>query len=542
MRNFKFTKVKVSQRIPKYLEIGIEDFENHLLELISNKDLLDSLNINLIQDSSDKVRDKLNENKEGYMINSSGISSDTNEKLSINIKSLKHRGLLYGCYGFLHYLGVRWYFPGERFVLNDDYENFLRKLTSELNICSIPAFKKRGVVIFRENTLFNEWLKYLVRNRMNYIVLHSEEGLQEAEHIYNHFGLFISLEEHLFDNKACPYNPKEFKTAYQKVTRKLEKIPVNPDTTKKELYFWLADTVIRSCSCSQHEGWNAGEVHLDLVNHLLRKLNEKNSSIKFSWLAYMGSFEPIRNPEPHKNAILEIAPMHRCFSHSIIDPNCTLNQKKVLSPIEQLKGHFKPENRQVLGYWLDSSLFGRQEYLIGGWANKKEWGRIPHIPFIMQDDIQYYKKNKFERILTFAVNLGKKYIESYTSPMVHLYPLLCWNPATNITEELQRFNFYYLNLPQTSSFFLKEDKLDPKEMSLKQLRAFYKKWNDFMGYLNHNYSDIKQKLGKNDFKKRMNRLIVEYKKINLLKRRYVFGKLMGHLWQKGLEILNLLLT
>lgn len=530
------------ETVPEFLQNAARDLETHLKEIISGEELSDVFTIELILEQSEKLIEELDNNEEGYIISSNGTRIDSSGKINIILKGITFRSLMYACYGLLHHLGVRWYFPGEKYSLTREIEEILGILRSEMNLISIPAFKKRGIIIYRNNSLFDDWLRYSVRTRMNYIVLHSENGLQLAEQIYQEYGLYLSLEEHIFDKKVCPYNVEAFSKAYKKVKHKLQLIPPNPDTDEKELYFWLADTVIRDCSCSKHQGWNAAEVHLDLVNHLIEKLNKENQTIKFSWLAYMGSFKPIRKLEPHPNVILEIAPMHRCFNHSIKDSDCMLNWKKVLNPIERLKELFSPKNKQVLGYWLDSSLFGRQEYLVGGWASEKERGRIPHIPYIMQNDIRYYYNSDFKNILTFAVNLDRNYINTYTSPIISLYPLLCWNPDIDVKQELKKFNHYYLGLPRSYPLFLRNEQIDPKEISLNELRIFYADWNELISYIKYHSEKIKQNLEDKAYQRRIPRLLKEYKELNRLRKRYLLGRIMGYLWQKGLQILELLFS
>lgn len=542
MNNYKYISFYGIETIPKFLQNAARDFENHLIEIFSGQELLDVPTIELVLEQSEKITKKLHNNKEGFIISSNKKRTDSRDTINFILKGLTARSLMYACYGLLHHLGIRWYFPGDNYTLTREIEDVLEILCSEIHLISIPAFKKRGIVIYRTNDLFDEWLKYSMRTRMNYIVLHSEDGLELSDQIYHQYGLYLSLEEHIFDKKICSNNSARFSKAYTKVKRKLHKIPSNPDTNEKELYFWLADTIIRRCSCSKHQEWNAAEVHLDFVNHLIEKLNRENPKIKFSWLAYMGSFKAIRKLKPHPNIILEIAPMHRCFNHSIKDPDCLLNWKKVLTPINQLKELFPPENRQVLGYWLDPSLFGRQEYLIGGWAREKERGRVPHIPFIMQEDIQFYHNNDFKNILTFAVNLDRKYCNTYTSPLIPLYPLLCWNPESDIEKELKKFNHYYLGLTRSYPLFLKNEKIDPKEVSLKELRAFYFQWNGLISYIKQNSGKIRRNLGDKLYQRRVSQLLKEYRELNRLRKRYVQGKIMGYLWQKGLRILELLLS
>lgn len=531
-----------AEPIPEFLQLAIRDFKKSLNELIAQEQILDCVNIDLILDQSEKIKNTLKGNSEGYIIFSEGYLNQNGKDLHIYLKSISYRGLMYGLYGFLYELGIRWYFPGEKYILTKEYSTFKKILLSGMNIKTIPAFKKRGIVIYNNNSFFTEWLRFSIRNRMNHIALHSEEGLGKSEQIYENYGLNLSLEEHLFDNRVCAYKSEDFSRAYKKVKQKMEKIPHNPHQDEKELYFWLADTVIRNCSCSQHQGWNSGEVYLDLVNHLLQKLNEDHKNYKFSWLAYLGSFKPIRNLEPLPNVILEIAPMHRCFNHSINDSKCEINLNKVFKPIEKLKNRFKPENRQILGYWLDSSLFGREEYLLGGWATQKERGRIPHIPFVMKKDFQYYYRNNFKNILSFAVNLDKEYFETFTSPMVFLYTLLAWDPNIKIEEELKNFNQYYLGLPRTYPFYLKDEYIDPKEIRLNELRTFLSQWNELMDYIKKNHQKIQEKLGKAPYFKRIGRLILEFHKLDNFREKYLMGRLMGYIWQNGLKILEQLFS
>ncbi|MBD3228691.1 MAG: hypothetical protein GF329_10950, partial [Candidatus Lokiarchaeota archaeon] len=170
--------------IPEFLQLAIRDFKKTLNELISEEQILECVDIDLILDKSEKIKNTLKGNSEGYIISSEGYINQDREDLHIYLKSISYRGLMYGLYGFLYELGIRWYFPGEKYILTKDHGAFKKILLSKVDIKTIPVFKKRGIVIYNNNSFFTEWLRFSIRNRMNHIALHSEEGLEKSEQIY----------------------------------------------------------------------------------------------------------------------------------------------------------------------------------------------------------------------------------------------------------------------------------------------------------------------------------------------------------------------
>jgi hypothetical protein len=76
---------------------------------------------------------------------------------------------------------------------------------------------------------------------------------------------------------------------------------------------------------------------------------------------------------------------------------------------------FGPANSQVLGYWLDDTLFSRAHY-----------GKLPYNPDALQSDLAYFRALGIPAITTFGVITGRDYFLQHASPAVFLYPALLW--------------------------------------------------------------------------------------------------------------------
>ncbi|MBD3352513.1 MAG: DUF4838 domain-containing protein, partial [Candidatus Lokiarchaeota archaeon] len=463
---------------PKFLSYPKQDLEGCLEYLF--KDLQGSKIINIILD----IDKNLQQNSKIFDIL---LNLDGNEQIDCYITGLNPQKLMEGCYTLLYRLGIRWYFPCESCYFLRSYKKFPIDLFAKngvdnrTHIIENPSFNKRGVVLFDNNDIYEDWLKFLIRNRMNYIGLHSEQGLEKAKTIIENFGINVSLEKHVFKRKICSQDRQEFEQAIENINKLLPRIPESHYSRLKnikELYLWLADSMIKKCKCDRHKAMSASETYLDFVNHAIKSINQsmETVTINMCYLAYLGSFEKVEKIRPNSNVILEIAPIHRCFSHNLYDSNCKINKIEVSSVIKSLCEVFKDNDKQVLGYWLDSSLFGRFEFQAFGWALKYNQGRIPHIPFIMQEDLKFYKEHKVDSIMTFAAGINSQYLAKFTSPMIFLFTELLWNVKLDLKTEMADFCRYYLKMPDFLQQFNQDERIDPKDLSRAEFKKFITSW------------------------------------------------------------------
>lgn len=396
------------------------------------------------------------------------------ESVTVSLTAPTAQGLMFAAYGFLHRLGVRWYFPGASPTYPAPLAGLADPRFAPGDRREEPSFAKRGVALFRANDAFPAWCEFLARNRMNYVVLHSEAGLAEAAEIFREYGVYTSAEFHAFPKVVCVRDAASYARALQRARDLLPAIPPGPDGTRP-LFCWLADTVVRRCPCPRHAGWNAAEVYMDFLNHLLRDLREAHPDFRVTFLVYLATFLPLERVRPGDGVILEVAPMLRCFNHSLDAPGCRFN-RPVARRIRALAALFPPANRQVLGYWLDASLFSRQEYQVGRWIHAPGRGRLPHVPRVMQADLQFYRRLGFTAVVSFAVGIDRAYLRAFTSPAIFLYPQLLWDVTADVDAEIAAFCRGYLATSRAGGVFARDDRIDPKDAPWATVRGLTTRW------------------------------------------------------------------
>ncbi|MHA1340989.1 MAG: hypothetical protein ACTSRZ_13590 [Promethearchaeota archaeon] len=606
--------------LPSYLFHVIEDFIYHFDLIIKfnkyfdlNLEQLLQPKFKLVLISGDKIKSK-GAGSEGYILKTTislpdlerspsferGILEKKKFSFITEIISSSFHGLMNGLYGVLFNLGVRWYFPGTRpiviplqYVLyipnrntsEKGHKDILIKISRVLNGTFLPAFKNRSIVIYAQNRIFDDLLLFCARNRINIVYLHSEQGIEKAIEIFNKFGIMINVEQHIFPKFVCSENKQSMNRAYNTLRKKIKKIPVYPGHNQHPLYFWLADTLIQkcgNCKCEKHKKMNAGEVYLDFLNSLQIRINKQFPGLKLVYLAYLGSFIHINKLKPLQPLILEIAPMHRCFLHSISDDSCSINFKEVKNTLNTLISKFSLNYKKVLGYWLDSSLFGRQEYYKAGWGIRKNLGRIPNVPYVLQEDLKFYQSMSIDEISTFMVNISSDYLKNFTSPMIFLYSYLIWNPNLDIRQEIKNFCLFYYQIPQQllnilapnqkkklyeiySSFtntlfkiFNSNDKIDPKHSNRHFIKNFVQNWNSIRilaerfinnlvmaqaSYIPDKFNSLAsiKPIYTEELMTRLNTLIKEAELIRLFKKKFWKGRLFGLKVYLGLKLLKKLI-
>ncbi|MHA1734278.1 MAG: hypothetical protein ACTSU5_20255 [Promethearchaeota archaeon] len=459
---------------PPFLERTRDDLEEHLARLCVGQDFNGDVDVHLA------VRREVPGvySPDGYAVRGGRAARG----VSVEVASPTERGLMFGCYGLLHLLGVRWYFPGEGATTVRVNGALPTGDLGALLVESNPAFSKRGVVLRGTNDLFEEWLLFSARNRLNCVAVHSDGWLGGAAELRERYGVDITQEKHLWGRDACWRDAGRFERYYRALREKVARLPPASGPHSGWLFYWMADEAARRCRCDAHRGWRAGEVYLDLVNHLQERLERDAGSgdgvesHRLCYLAYWGSWTRLSRVAPNPRAVLELAPMHRCFSHGLRDPACRHNRGRVRGTLEHLVGLFGAENAQYLGYWLDSSLFGRQEFGAAGWKGAAGRGRIPNNPGVMRDDLRYLRQLGVPAVMTFAVGVDRRYLDAYTSPQLFLYPLLAWNPDADAGAAVAEFCESYLLDPSLSRPFVADELSDPKDARRGDYYGFIDAW------------------------------------------------------------------
>jgi hypothetical protein len=119
--------------------------------------------------------------------------------------------------------------------------------------------------------------------------------------------------------------------------------------------------------------------------------------------------------------------MFQSFAYSLDDPRSATNAE-YKRDFEAFLKIFSGDRTQVLGYWLDDTLFSRTWY-----------GHLPYKPGALKADLSYYHRMGVGAVTTFGVITGRDYFLSHASPAVFLYPRLLWDVGADTRELMQDF-------------------------------------------------------------------------------------------------------
>lgn len=377
----------------------------------------------------------------------------------ISIQSAAPRGLLMGAYHYLQLLGCRFYFPGEanEFVPRRD-DVILRGV----EVYECPAFEKRGIVIYLSNSAFQDWVDFMPKAKLNTIGVHAfvEQGVGErgsvddarqAESWAADRGLRIDLEAHCFGSTFCPSDEDGMSAA---ASRMVEMVKRLPDSTR-DLFLWQADGHIDKCDCPGHQEHTPADQTLLLVNRLLAAARATRPEAKLCYLAYINTLPAPKNVKPEDGVFLEWAPIRRCMSHALNDPACSINVDGHVPHLLDNLEVFGADDAQVLGYWLDASLFNRGRFD----ANHR---RLPFFPHLARDDFRYYRSLGVKQITSFACQLDRSYFETFVSPSVATYAQLLWNPDADIESDLKVFCRDFLGVEEAIVGLVPDTAMDPQ--------------------------------------------------------------------------------
>jgi len=365
------------------------------------------------------------------------------------------RGTLYGAYHLLWMLGVRWYFPSP----NGEFIPFLRTLNLKgLDVREEPDFTRRGIVIHRNNTAFMGWLNFAPKVKLNTISLHSLDGIEEMEDLTKDNGLQFGLKIHFYED-VISIDRWDIDRSRERTRALLDILPEKI----RELHLWPADGVLKPAP--GQERYSIQDLALAFTNEMASFLREIRHDYRMAFLAYWSTWAIPRQIKPVKGVFLEMAPIHRSFSYPVNAPPGTRNGDSVGPIVEGLVEVFDPAETQVLGYWLDSSLFGRGRF--------KPWqGRLPFIPEIIRKDLAFYRSLVVREIDTFAVGVDVGYLARFTSPTIFIYPMLLWDLQADVKSEVRLFCRNYFGTEEMAELFIEDERYDPVDASGVELMEY----------------------------------------------------------------------
>lgn len=338
------------------------------------------------------------------------------------------RAHLYGAYHYLETLGARWYFP-ER--ANEILPRAAIRLEG-YDIRQVPSFRKRGIVFFSTTAGFEDLVDFAAKARLNTIALHNAGALEQqtvnasldfAHKFAAPRGLNVEVERHFFGSSFCPDDTAALDRDKKTLRDYVGVLPAEMN----DFFLWPADTYAAPCPSPQYADYTVSDFVMRFSNQMLTTLRESRQRAKFSYLSYLSTWEPPKHERPLPGLVLEWAPISQSFAHSLDDSTSQTNAE-YREDFEALLKMFGGENTQVLGYWLDDTLFRRTFY-----------GHLPYLPEAMQGDLSYYHRMGVRAITTFGLLTGRDYLRAHASPNVFLCPRLLWNVETETGEVMREF-------------------------------------------------------------------------------------------------------
>ena len=136
----------------------------------------------------------------------------------------------------------------------------------------------------------------------------------------------------------------------------------------------------------------------EMIVHMRKEIPDAN-------LAYLAYYEGVAVPEvaPAEGIFLEYAPFERYKT-----PDAFSFSPEYLALIRAMVTHFGKENSKVLEYWYDNSIYFRR-------AGGKLVSFTPNNNG-MREDFLFYRQLGFERLSSFACNLGDDYVALFGDP------------------------------------------------------------------------------------------------------------------------------
>ena len=297
------------------------------------------------------------------------------------------------------------------------------------SVRQVPSFRKRGIVPFSITPGIDDLIDFAAKTKLNTIGLHvhptlpvtSAAGLESVIRFVKPRGLTLQIEAHLFGESFCPDDKQTLERERKKFADYLAQLPADMD----EFFLWPADEELPQCTSPLYRDYSVSDSVLWFSNEMAKTLHQVRPQAKFAFLSYLSTWEPPKHVKPSQGLILEWAPMEQSFAHALDDPTSPTNAR-FRNYFEANLEIFGPANSQVLGYWLDDTLFSRLYF-----------GKLPYSPDALKGDLAYYHRMGVPAITTFGVISGRDYFLSHASPAVFLYPSLLWDIGVD-THDLVR--------------------------------------------------------------------------------------------------------
>lgn len=300
-------------------------------------------------------------------------------------------------------------------------------------------------MVFSTTPGFNDLVDFAAKMKLNTIGLHAipfgpqsaDVGLAEAQRAAEPRGLTIDIERHLFGESYCPDDLPALAREKKTLTEYVATLP----PTMTDFFLWPADRFLSPCNSPAFHDDSVSDLVMSFANQMVATLRSTRPEARFAFLSYLSTWEPPKHQKPAPGLVLEWAPMFQSFGHSMEDPLSSANVE-YRRDFEALVRLFGPENSQVLGYWLDDTLFSRTFY-----------GRLPYLPEALKGDLAYYHRMGVPAVTTFGVITGRDYFLTHASPAVFLYPRLLWDVKSDPGEIMRDFCRNYFGSEQVMEIY-----------------------------------------------------------------------------------------
>ena len=362
------------------------------------------------------------------------------------------RAIEYGVYEYLESLGVRWYFPGRDNEVVPQHNPTL----SGYDEVAIPTFRKRGVVTFTHRVIFEnhpnnyevpglrDFVAFAAHKKLNTIAVHQSFSFDAARKIIEKYGLEAQQESHYFGEHYCP----DDSAALEQSVERFEKYLVKAPASLRQFFLWPEDENLPGCPSRKYQDYTVSDLTLNFSNQMNRILQTKRPGAEFAFIAYLRTVAPPQHVKPDPGVILEWAPMLQSFDVALNDPSSPVNVQ-LKQQLEAYLRIFSPDKTQVLGYWLDDTLFSRSGL-----------GNLAFRPEALQKELKYYNSLGIRDITSFGVFSMFDMFYSKTPGSVFIYPDLLWNVNRDLHAELREFCHQYYGDEGAYDVLLSIQKLD----------------------------------------------------------------------------------
>jgi len=327
------------------------------------------------------------------------------------------RASLYGAYQYLQSLGVRWYYPGED---NEVVPNAYIRIEG-YSVRHVPSFHKRGIIVFPNTQGLDDLIAFAAR--MKLLGLHSSDGYDAAAKRIEARGMTASLERHFFGDNFCPDDQAQLERERKRLIDFASQLP----SDMHEFFLWVADQFLSPCASPDYAGYNVSDLVLRFSKEMARTLDQIRPGARFAFLSYLSTWDPPKFEKPDGRLLLEWAPISQSFAYSFVDKESVVNTQ-LRTNFEKQLHMFGPGNTQVLGYWLDDTLFSRAHY-----------GKLPYNPEALKSDLAYFRHLGIPAVTTFGIMTGRDYFLQHASPSVFLYPALLWDVTADTRSVMHEY-------------------------------------------------------------------------------------------------------